>query len=45
MRFSIFQGNTQVKNMRVKNKAFFRYFKRFYLVVLFCIKNMFAVSG
>ena len=45
MGFGIFFRDTQVKNMRVENKTFFRDLKVFDLVVLFGIKDVFTVSG
>ena len=45
MGFGVFLCNAEIENMRIKNKAFFRYFKIFDLVVLFCINHMFFVSS
>ena len=45
MSFGVFHGNAEVKNMRVENKPFFRYFKIFDLVVFFGIQDMLTVCG
>src|SRR6185436_13503473 len=44
MCFRVFLCYPQIKNMRIKNKTFFRYFKIVYLVMFFSIKNMFVVG-
>ena len=45
MGFRVFFGNAQVKDVRVEHKAVFRDLELFDLVVLFGIKDMFAVGG
>src|SRR6187200_369653 len=45
MCLSVFLRHAEIKNVRIKNKAFFRYFKVIDLVMFFCIKDMFIVSG
>src|SRR5688572_17973639 len=45
MCFCVLLRNSQIKNMRIKNKPFFRNFKIVYLVMFFRIKNMFVVGS
>src|SRR5215203_5847843 len=44
MGFGIFLCHAEIKNMRIKNKTFFRNFKVIDLVMFFCIKDMLIVS-
>src|SRR5262245_16090807 len=45
MCFRVFQRNTEIKDMRIKNESFFRYLEILYLVMFFGIKYMFTVSS
>jgi hypothetical protein len=44
MRFGVFLGDSEVENMGIKDKSFFRDLEIFDLIVLFCVEYMLTVS-
>ena len=44
MRFGVFVCNTEVKNVRIQNKAFVGYFEIFDLVMFFGVENVLFIG-